>query len=487
MNYKQLFATAALAVGIASAAHAGRTAGAPNYTIGGTTYEAVYITGSSAFRGNLYQSVTHNLFDGNNYTLQGKGGAPAADGSTSSYNAYGDITDVQAGGVTHHIILLVGITGSEAGLACLYGTTVNNDTQLAGLGGDGSAKTLFGTPTVATFVDPNNTGSYLATPCSADLAFADTSYKVSLNPGFNSNLKEYGIVGVIPFTWAKGKYGTANPGWTNLVNLTRFQANFLCSGPQYLNYLTGVATDHTNHVYMIGRNKGSGTRVNMMLDAGHAVNASGQVDNWVPKDSYYNSAKQNSLVFGTVQTLSAAGGLFDVVNDGYESGGDVCSALKDDCSGWVDTSITLATNAAVITVGYTGLVDLYASHLLTSGGAVLTDQGVLESDGTVINGTYSFWGHEHLYGAVGQTTGSSAGVVAAKLVGASNIGAPNAGLHGLSTAAGALEGSFAYLTPPGGQEANPETYTVISGASTALDPAVVACDKPSDAGYPSLQ
>jgi len=43
------------------------------------------------------------------------------------------------------------------------------------------------------------------------------------------------------------------------------------------------------------------------------------------------------------------------------------------------------------------------------------------------------------------------------------------------------------LTPPGGQEANPETYTVISGASTALDPAVVACDKPSDAGYPSLQ
>ena len=42
--------------------------------------------------------------------------------------------------------------------------------------------------------------------------------------------------------------------------------------------------------------------------------------------------------------------------------------------------------------------------------------GVFESDSGVVNGTYSYWGQEHLLGTVGQSPSSQAGVAASAIV-----------------------------------------------------------------------
>ncbi len=42
--------------------------------------------------------------------------------------------------------------------------------------------------------------------------------------------------------------------------------------------------------------------------------------------------------------------------------------------------------------------------------------GVYESDSGVVNGSYSYWGQEHLLGVPGQSSTSTAGVVATAIV-----------------------------------------------------------------------
>ena len=79
-------------------------------TIGGNSYAEVFITGSTAARGNVFNAVsaTHaagGVFDGSGPTL-----VPSnASGSTGNYTAYGTI-----GGTRY--CLCFSFTGSEAGL-----------------------------------------------------------------------------------------------------------------------------------------------------------------------------------------------------------------------------------------------------------------------------------------------------------------------------------------------------------------------------------
>jgi len=457
MKCNKLITSALLALGLVSSASA-----ASSVTLNGTNYTVVYITGSTAFRGNVYTAVTSTVFDSNAYMTQGSPSSSAA-----AYNIYGTISGTPT-------LLSFNWTGSEAGLAALTATAISNPNTAGSLTNySGGTVNLPGTPNATGYINAS-TGSGTVT-AAADLAFSDTSQAVSLSaakPAF----VDYGIVAIIPFTWGKGKLtGAQSSSYTNLVNVSTPQLKYLCGGQQIASFFTGQAGD-TNNIYLIGRNKGSGTRVNMLLDTQKGTSASGTVDQWVPADSYYATTSQNALTFGTVEALTSAGGLVEVVNDGYDSGSGVVKTLADDLNGSTDA------NGQVITVGYAGISDWQGSGQGLAGGAVaLTENGVGESDGAVETGTYSFWGHEHLYGVHGQSTTSAGGVVALYLTGS----AYNVSQGTLSTAAGPLESSFG---TGGGREANPFSHAAATGtASSALDPAVVHANKPSDAGYPSQQ
>jgi hypothetical protein len=232
---------------------------------------------------------------------------------------------------------------------------------------------------------------------------------------------------------------------------------------QIASFFTGNVADQDD-VYVVGRNKGSGTRVNTMLDTLHGVGNT--VDQWVPKDTTYSAG---ALTFGAVQALSAAGGLVDVGNDGYDSGSGVAKTLGDDLHGATDAY------GPILTIGYLGLSD-FNGTALPDGAVALTLNGVAENDGNIQNGTYSFWGHEHLYGTVGQATTSPGGVIALKLAGSSK----NEKLGtAFVTTGSVLETSFG---TGGGNEANPNATM-----STALDPKTVHADKTGDTGYASQQ
>jgi hypothetical protein len=449
MKCNRLITAALLAVGLISQASASSTA-----TIGGTTYTVVYITGSTAFRANVFTAVSTSLFDSTPTTQPASG----VTGSTSAYNIYGTI-----GGSPY--LLSFDFTGSEAGLASLQNVAVSNpNTDNSLVGYSGGAVNLPGTPQPTGFISPTGGSAVTAQP---DLAFSDTSKAVSITAA-NVSLVDYGIVAVIPFTWAKGKDSSPDSSWTHLTNITDPQANLQLGGGQTASFLTGYPADGDD-VYTIGRNKGSGTRVNTLLDTLHGVGNA--VDQWVPANAQYVGGTP-TFEGSTTTTLAADGGLSEVVNDGFDSGSGVAKTLALDVNGYNDGY----TN--VITIGYLGVSDFQGTAF--PGGAVaLTLNGVVENDATVQSGNYSFWGHEHLYGTVGQSTSSPGGFIARKLAGTTDNTQMGTAYV---TAGSALETSFG---TGGGREANP--YTTTAAASTAIDPATVHADKTGDTGYPSQQ
>ena len=100
-------------------------------------------------------------------------------------------------------------------------------------------------------------------------------------------------------------------------------------------------------------------------------------------------------------------------NDGFDSGGNVAKELNVD-----------GTGQGVVLVGYLGVSDAAAAAVATSGqisagggnATYLPFNGVYESDSGVVNGTYSYWGQEHLLGIPGQSPTSTAGVVATAII-----------------------------------------------------------------------
>ncbi|HEY3762961.1 MAG TPA: hypothetical protein VGN23_14545 [Verrucomicrobiae bacterium] len=459
MNINKPITSALLALGLISAAsmaYADSTV-----SIGGQSYAQVFITGSTAARGNVFNAVntahaSGGVFDSvPTYVTAGLGAAPT--GSTSAYTAYGTI-----GGTRY--CLCLDFTGSEAGLWALEHTTTG-----AGIPNPVAANTLHGntaspnavipgTPEPTGFIDPNSGNALTA---NADLAMADTSQAVSLSaPPTFAALHDYGIVGAVTFEWVKGKNSSPDGSWNHLANITDPEANILLgSTPQVADYFTGNVADQDD-VYVVGRNKASGTHQNTMLDTLHGTTTG--VNQWVVNSATYNGS--GVLTVGTVESISSAGGISTVGNDGFDSGGNVASTLECDAAGYTDTF-----GFPVVMVGYLGISD--ANTAIGGGAAALTLNGVAENDETVENGTYSYWGHEHLYGTVSEDSAVQA--IAQSLAGTTAIES-----FGSGTPTGALQAAGGL----GGGEANPG-----STQSSIISPEFMAADKPSggDAGYAS--
>jgi hypothetical protein len=311
MKCNQLITAALLSLGLISAASASSTA-----TIGGTTYTVVYITGSTAFRANVYTAVNGYVFDAAP-TYQVASGSVS--GSTSVYNAYGTI-----GGAPY--LLSFDFTGSEAGIAALENLSAGIPNAYNNSLGNNSAAVLPGTPLPQGFVNPNNVTATVS-GIVPDLALADTSQAVSLS-STKAALTDYGIVGVIPFEWVKGynSTGSSFSSWNDLTNVTQPQLTYELAGAQKASFFTGNPAD-TAKVYLVGRNKGSGTRVNTLLDTYYGVNV-GVVQYAQANATYVSGA----LTFGSITPITSVSSLVKVSNDGFDSGSGVAKTLEDNTS-----------------------------------------------------------------------------------------------------------------------------------------------------------
>ena len=403
MNKKSLITSALIAAGIVSSASA---------------VNVVYITGSTAFRANVNNALASNAGPGAGGVFDaGTVDSIATYGSTASSKATYALYHGKIGGAETYVDVFW--TGSEAGFAAdarrTDGATLNDGSPLAGV------PTTFLVP--STVNNPNGNSSSLpsssstpaqlnASPSFPDLNMGDNSQAVSLTkPGINGDpLTDFGICGIIPFVWVKGVINSADGAWGRFSNLSHAQANaLLLNGSRTADFInSGVAgsfNDFDHSVFLVGRNKGSGTRVNYLLDSGltpstpvfqyQVCSVTGVNPATGLTGLYYvgiDGTHYAAYSFGSIPHTVGDGNDAD---NGYESGGDVAKALA-----LVGPAGATFNGQKVLTVGFLGVSD--AGGLPT--GNRLTLDGVAESDGAIENGTYTAWGHEHIYGHTPATT-----------------------------------------------------------------------------------
>ncbi len=331
----------------------------------------IYLTGSTAFRGNCYgvlstAGAAGGLWD----TAPDIATFGNANPAGCNYMLFhGFITNVET-----YVSCLW--SGSEAGIASVAGNSVDNAPYGPLAGAPATFLKADGTVPYGNNTANPSSGELESGPRAADLSMADTSSAVSMSSSFT--LHNFGKVGIVPFTWAKGIQSTPLPAWNRITNITDPQIRVLLGFPQPAAFLTGNPAD-TNYVYPVGRNKGSGTRVNCLASSGYGVTT--------PVVQF----AVGGIPFNNTLTL------VEVDNNGYESGGDVAKSLSVDGSqaqpdpnfggtGW-------------LAIGYLGTSDAQSASLTTANW--LTLNGVMESDGAIEEGQYSYWGNEHLYGANG--------------------------------------------------------------------------------------
>ena len=269
----------------------------------------------------------------------------------------------------------------------------------------------------ASFLDPatsyatTNTfasiNSGYKTESTVDLALDDTSQAVSLTSHTTYPLVDYGALAVVPFSFLKGYEKTPDTVWNHVSNVTTAEINQLYKAPHPASFITGVSTDSVDYVYITGRNLSSGTRVNALLTAQYGVTTT--VDQYA-YDVNYNKA--GNLAQNSPANYANTGTLYEIGNDGFNASGTAALQLNYDGTGTGNIlveplAVPDAAGAAVTAVPSGGVAGA-ASYL--------TYNGVWESDANVENGSYTFWGYEHIFGTVGQSNTSAAGKVAAALV-----------------------------------------------------------------------
>jgi hypothetical protein len=340
MKMNKTITALALALGAASAAEA---------------QQPVYITGSTAFRAQVFQALTDmgltvhaNATSGNNnFDFTG----------TVSNSKIGTITNGSAG---QSVQIICAFTGSSEGLNSLINKVSPIYTNTSG----------------AAF-------SYLN---GADLAFCDVSQASTpyANAGTVNEIvsvdgaaSSFGAgVAVVPFSWAasadaNGKVGNVTP---SIVN------DIFVNGIEPLSFFDGVAADSSVKVYLTGRTNDSGTRITAQQTVG------------------FDPGQQVSqyTVAGTLGAPPASGTWQSVGNNGYSSGGNVAKAL----------SVTGAGDA----IGYVAMSD---AANLKNGALPINFEGVSPFIGSswtpnvtawnltgIENGSYPFWSYEHLYESI---------------------------------------------------------------------------------------
>jgi hypothetical protein len=341
----------------------------------------VYLTGSTAFRSTTYNAL-HNpgtIFDS---------AVTEAEFGSSQSGANYMLFHGNINGTPTYIDCAW--SGSEAGIASAANVTILNTDR------DGNLVPLAGSPQTWLKADGSipmtglqgsapTSGQLEASSHGADIAQADTSQAVSLTPrvvNTSTDLKDYGVEGIVPFTFLKNVNSAPSAEWLSFTNITIPQATIMfAQGFQPTAFFTGAKSQTNSNIYLIGRNKGSGTRANELADTGYGTT---------------RSVQQFSIGEGIENPATGTLFLDYEGNNGYESGGGVATGLGIDGScGQPDPFFP--SHSGWFAVGFLGTSDAITHGLAASPNWVSCD-GVMESDGAVEEGQYALWGHEHLFG-----------------------------------------------------------------------------------------
>lgn len=351
----------------------------------------VYVTGSSAFRTAAIAAIN---------AATGKSAPDGSDtGATSGPKNTSFIwNNATVNGVTG-VTVKATFTGSAAGIGTVAGSLAipflpDNST---------------GTTNHAAFDDATGSTPHATYPtavpdfCLSDAYQSSTTFVGGSNVDLNDN-----IVGVVAFKWIASKGFPLNGG-TAPVSKNSVEPNFIgglfSAGRAPLSFMTGNAADHNVIIFAVGRNPDSGTRITALSDSGYGALKLVKQYQAVPELTAANGSVTSHQLY-PIETIA---GLSTIAagNSGQASGGTLANYM----------SATLATSglsgmngsvtySAAYYLTYLGLGD--ASAALTNNAVELAYKGVNYSATALREGTYTFWGYEHIMDR-GDIDGTSAG------------------------------------------------------------------------------
>jgi hypothetical protein len=359
----------------------------------------VYITGSTAFRGNAADAI-RNIYDA----------VPAvqiawSNNGTSLEAANQAIYVGNIGGVSTNVH--TSWSGSEAGIQTVAGAPTFNVNFLpdstcptncsGGSGTSVAAGTDAHVPQVAFSDTFQSTSQFNGT-------FNSVSY-ASLGEAAGTSAGHGSPVGVVIFKWC------ASNG-APFTNMTSELARALYSnGRRPLALFTGNNADESKLVVAMGRNPDSGTRLTSFAETG--IGALSTVSQFQPQDSTSTLVKTTNATISkfVVWPQETINGItVTPFHSGYSSGGDLSKAMRAVTTDPVPVTVGLTTGsyaAANLTrVAYLGTSDADGNLLngttnvgveLSFNGVSLGNVGGNYNNSTVLTeGNYTFWGYEHV-------------------------------------------------------------------------------------------
>ena len=299
----------------------------------------IYITGSSAFRANVYNAISAL------YSSHTENPSPGAS-SNSRWTMSGQMSSLFG---TRTVVVHANFNGSVQGIHGLFDQT------------DKSVFLLNGTGTDATLVTNSVTCAF------SDVDSASTDFPL------NSASFYERYVAVQPFVYVRSLNA---PTTITNVSIQQLQT-VLPNGQLPLSYLTGNPADLASSITLVHRSKDSGTRVTAFADAFGTGLA--------PQVYYWNTI---SLAY-TLATNNLGPALYGY---GYVGGGDVKNVLNVNNANniafaYLGLSDAKGVNGGLNILSYNGT---YPSTEIKTGAAVPT----APTFDAVRNGQYSFWAYE---------------------------------------------------------------------------------------------
>jgi hypothetical protein len=350
----------------------------------------INITGATAFRAAMNNTILSLLSDGNTVTV--KYCYVASSTSQGSFEGSNRIiAEGKIGG--QDFIIRTNQNGSTQGVASVATQTTPPNFSYLSVAGTAADRIAGGQHLTAAAVDAGGSGKTEAGVIGR-FAFSDVSQEISNNP--TPVLPGTGV-GVVPFVFV------ANIGAPGaLANMTdQLHEAQWSLGQLPLSMYTGNPAD-TQLVLNTGRSNGSGTRATILAETQYGPFRS--VVQWGGPNSSANIGGSEGT--GTVNWLQNLG------NGGYSSN----SYVRQNLARTTD-NVTVGTDGSgnggtagqdVILVSYLTLSDAAAITDVTGGAGVgavdLTYNGVAYSEANVKNGAYSLWGYQNFYGSVDITT-----------------------------------------------------------------------------------
>jgi hypothetical protein len=365
---------------------------------------SLHVTGSTAYRAATLVAISEILQPG--YSVGYVASAPEAytsanmvvfSGTTNSgvsvviqtafFGSIGGVCNV-AGGLT----IGPGGTAYTDGQTIGWLSAISTQLASASVTFSGGVYSVQGGQQVAA---ANATFDAAAVP---DLTMSD-SFQKAAPTTYQKPVLSGEIVGVVPFVWICAPGTTASTG--TVTKLTSANAIKAFKGTLLLSNLSGKKGDKGVNVYLVGRDQDSGTRVAAITDTGFGNEKKGTIYNdvmqyqpefdgnpvAVPPPTPSSPITGAALWPATTSVDSIASPLGD---SGYNSGSLVGKALlqTSNYSNWF--------------VGYVGLNDGVtalgnaSNFVLEFNTGSLTYSGGSWDVSGVEDGSYTFWGYEHL-------------------------------------------------------------------------------------------